>query len=470
MLDQNRFPPLSPEWWTYKLNAELDRRQPVIRRLRAYYDGDHPLPFIDTSKGRDAFLRLLRMSRSNWMELVVDATHERLGVVGFRFAGDEQADEAAWETWQENGLDTLHLDVMLDALIIGESAMTVDADGKVYVEDPAQVIVDTHPTSRLMRRAAFKKWCDDATGLTYGTLYLPEIVVKLQSDRKHVDYQVGMTIRWEPRETEGDDFIITNTLGKVPVVPFFNRWRSGRGGLSEISNVTDTQDRINQTLFERVMAGKYAAHRQRWVSGFSMDLDPQTGQPVKPFEASTDNLWVLENPEAKFGDFAATPLDPYIKGVETDVQHIAAQTRTPPHYLLGQSGQFPSGESLKATETGLVAKVNQRQVYFGESFEEIMRLHFAAVGDEERAGVVDTEVIWRNPESRTLGELTDALLKLSTLGVPRKALWMEWGASPQKVAQWEAMLLAERMETELFAPLSETLANQTADGVDASGA
>jgi hypothetical protein len=58
------------------------------------------------------------------------------------------------------------------------------------------------------------------------------------------------------------------------------------------------------------------------------------------------------------------------------IQHVAAQTRTPPHYLLGQSGAFPSGESLKATETGLVAKVKRKQTTFGETWEEAMRLAF----------------------------------------------------------------------------------------------
>ena len=52
------------------------------------------------------------------------------------------------------------------------------------------------------------------------------------------------------------------------------------------------------------------------------------------------------------------------------IQHVAAQTRTPPHYLLGAMGSFPSGESLKATETGLVAKVRRKMLSFGEGWEE----------------------------------------------------------------------------------------------------
>ena len=66
------------------------------------------------------------------------------------------------------------------------------------------------------------------------------------------------------------------------------------------------------------------------------------------------------------------------------IQHVAAQTRTPPHYLLGAMGSFPSGESLKATETGLVAKVRRKMLSFGEGWEEAMRLAFAVEGEPTR--------------------------------------------------------------------------------------
>ncbi len=65
----------------------------------------------------------------------------------------------------------------------------------------------------------------------------------------------------------------------------------------------------------------------------------------------------------------------FVTGVEMLVQHIASQTKTPPHYFY-LSGQFPSGESIKSAETGLVAKVLRKQRYFGEGWEEVVRLGF----------------------------------------------------------------------------------------------
>ena len=146
---------------------------------------------------------------------------------------------------------------------------------------------------------------------------------------------------------------------------------------------------------------------------------------------------MARDPNVKFGQLDAADLQPYIRAVEACIQHIASTTRTPPHYLLGQSGAFPSGESLKATETGLVAKVRRRQGDFGESWEECIGLAFAAAGDAKRAGIEDKEAVWKDPEVRTEAEHVDALLKLKALGVPLEQLWEDAGYSPQLIAKWK---------------------------------
>jgi hypothetical protein len=149
-------------------------------------------------------------------------------------------------------------------------------------------------------------------------------------------------------------------------------------------------------------------------------------------------MWTVGNEQAQFGEFSASDLGNYVKAVEMAIQHVAAQTRTPPHYLLGQSGNFPSGESLKATETGLVAKVMRKQVSFGEGLEEATGLGLVLGGDAKGA-VVDAETVWKDPESRTEGEHVDAVMKMKALGVPDEVLWARIGATPQEIEQWKAM-------------------------------
>jgi hypothetical protein len=99
-------------------------RQTGISFYDAYYRGDHPLPWL-APQAREEFRRILRMTRSNYMGLVVDAMTERLQVEGFRLADAEQGDAATWRIWQANNLDSDSDQGILEAAICGQSYMLV---------------------------------------------------------------------------------------------------------------------------------------------------------------------------------------------------------------------------------------------------------------------------------------------------------------------------------------------------------
>jgi hypothetical protein len=193
-------------------------------------------------------------------------------------------------------------------------------------------------------------------------------------------------------------------------------------------------DRINETVFNRMLAAQFAAFRQKWVTGMEIPRDPETGDPKEPFRTAIDRLWMSENPDAKFGEFDEASLLNYINAAEADIQHLAAISRTPAHYLLPH-GPMPSGEALKAAETGLVAKVKRRQRFFGESWEEMLRLALLMQGDP-RASDVSCETLWQDPESRSDAQTADALVKLAQISVPSEMLWELSGFfSPQQIGQ-----------------------------------
>src|SRR5664279_6368011 len=95
--------PLSPEWWVARLFKRLMARQDRIRRFDAYYRGEHPLPWL-APQAVTEFRRILRMTRANYMGLVVDAQVERMHIEGFRL-GEQDADEDSWRIWQANNMD-----------------------------------------------------------------------------------------------------------------------------------------------------------------------------------------------------------------------------------------------------------------------------------------------------------------------------------------------------------------------------
>ncbi|MFC8925538.1 phage portal protein [Streptomyces albidoflavus] len=428
----------SPEWWLDRLYDQLQARIDYVARMRSYCSGNHPLPMLP-DKARSAFQKLLRHARSNYVGLVADATSERIQVDGFRLGGVEVGDEELWRIWQANSMDADSDMLIGEAVRVGRSFALVapnpedPATPLITAEDATQAIVAYRPGSRRVRAAGLKCWLDDWGGLLMATLYLPDAVYKYEAPAPKSG--AIEKPKWAARQVDGEAWPAPNPLGLVSLVELPNRPDLLGEAHSEIEDVLDIQDRINKTLIDRLMAQEFSAFRQRWATGYELPED-EHGQPVEPFRSAVDRLWVAEDSAVKFGEFGATDLTPYLKAAEADVQHMAARTRTPAQYLLGQLSNV-SGEMLRATESGLVSKVRQRQRPLGEGMEEIARLALRASGDTR--DLERLEVIWHNPEFRTEGELVDALVKMSTLGVPQEALWERWGASQTEIAQWSRL-------------------------------
>lgn len=436
----------TPEWWRNRLLELLFLRRVRTDVYEAYYDGQHRLAFA-TSKFREAFGTLFGAFADNWCDLVVDASVERLAVEGFRFGKDAQADDAAWEIWQRNGLDAESHLAHTEAVKLGVSYALVGPDpdaaksAVIQVEHAADAIVEVDPSNPRHRRAGLRHWVDQVEGLDYCVLYLPDRVYWWVREAQTQIIAVAnpapplaLGSGWELHDGTG-----RNPLGEVPLVPLFNRQRlRDREGSSDLARVIPMQDAINKLFTDMIVASEFAAFKQRWVTGIEIPRD-ETGKPIMTFQSSVSRLFVGEAPDIKFGEFSASDLGNYVTAIEAAVQHVAAQTRTPPHYLLGSSGNFPSGESLKATETGLVAKVRAKHRSFGEGWEDTMRLAFQVEGNQKRATATDAETIWRNPESRSEAEITDAAVKKATIGVPQEALWEYMGYSPQQIARFKVM-------------------------------
>jgi hypothetical protein len=182
--------------------------------------------------------------------------------------------------------------------------------------------------------------------------------------------------------------------------------------------------------------------------------------------ASASRSWVFDDPDVKVTELGQADFTGFISAVESDVQMMAAISKTPPHYLLGKMVNI-SGDALKAAESGLVAKVRRHANNFGESYEELMRLMLAAVGDP-RAGDVQSMVVWDDMESRTWAETVDAVMKMQALGVPQEELWSRLPeVTPQDVQRWKGMQAAEQMRRELFAGVDDEQLDEDDDGSEA---
>jgi len=454
-----------------RLEARLKTQNETIAKYRKYYAGDFQLSF-STQGYRDEFSQMLTEVCDNWMPIVVEAVSERMNVEGFRFGSEPEAgaegdspvgvtgkgDTEAWDIWQRNSLDAdselLHTSTLIDGIGYAMVWGTPEKDDFslpiITIEDASQVYVLLESGSRRARRLAIKVWRDEWTDGEFVNLYAPDKLYKFF--RKGDKLELKKTVK--------------NPLGVVNVIPFYNRPLAMPGSYrSELQDVLSTQDQINKILCDAIVASEFAAYRQRWAAGIEVEVDPDTGQPKNPFTSNINRVFIAPDADAKFGSFEPTDLSNYTRFLENRIQSVASRTRTPPHYLLGQSGTFPSGETLKATETGLIAKVKSRGRHFGEAWEEVMRLAFK-INDDVKAEYYRAETIWSDPESRTESEHVDALTKLKTLGVPIRQLWEDAGYSQEQIERMTQWAMEEALTASMAAPSPIVVTSGAPDDAD----
>lgn len=463
-----------------RLSKRLEARRPHLEKLDRYYDGEHDLLFA-TERFRKAFGGLFHEFADNWCELVVDAVEERLSVTGFRVGDAAEADGEAWRIWQANGLDAESQVGVTNALVHGAGYVMVGpgedpATPLITIEDAHEVIIDHDPALRRRRRSALKRYRDLDQGLEFATLWTPNRIWRFQaaaSGTHHLhsgpshhawgDDQHGTSrshgLRWVRREIEGRPWPEINDCGEVPIVPLYNRPRGRPGklntwGVSEIRGMIPTQNAVNKLFLDLLVAGEFQGFPQRWATGLLADDEDNTSgadggasafeRRVERFVGGASTMFTVEDTDTKFGQFPHADLGNFVAAIEMAVQHIASQTRTPPHYFY-LSGNFPSGESIKSAETGLVAKARRKMRHFGESWEEVMRLAGKVAGIDDLANAISMEAMWADPESRSEGQRVDALLKLDTLGVPKPQLWEDAGYSPEQIARFETLRVQQSL-------------------------
>lgn len=445
----------TPQWWADRLYARLQERRQATDVWTRYYEGDHPLPWL-APQARDEFRRILKMTRSNYMGLVCDAVAEREQIEGFRVA--DTADTETWRMWQANDLDSYSDQGILDAHITGFTYMLVapnpvdTATPLAWMEHPSQAIVAFEPgTGRRTRLAGLKIWADEWTGDIHATVYLPTVLAKFRAKSP----TGGANPRWEPRDGE---WLARNPLGEVPLVEIPNRPRLMVGGVSELADVTDIQDRINKTIADRLITQDYGAFPQKWASAWP-DEDA-AGVTNPPIDVGRNRMITTSVQETRFGQFDAAPLDPYSAAKREDVKDIASRTRTPAQYLLGEMSNV-NGATLQASESGLVSKVRQSCRTFGEGFETGVRLMRKAAG---LPSDVSMETVWRDPQYRTEGERTDAVIKrFQAKIIPWRQAVEDLGYSQTEIARMELMFDAEANDP-IVAALSRPLVSDAASG------
>jgi hypothetical protein len=251
----------------------------------------------------------------------------------------------------------------------------------ITVEHPAQCTVACHAHNPQMRKAAFKTWTDHS-GYVRGDVYMQDKVYRFVTTQKLTDKSpskmalgqytaiygnlfpldytgppaafLGDQADWIPYTDDGLPAEIPHDLGVVPIIPLENNPSLKIGGRSDVAPIIPIQDALNKLVMDMIIASEFASFGQRWATGIEIPKDPVTGRPIgeERFLASVSRLWTSEDPDTKFGQFPESDLGNYVKAIEMMIQHVAAITRTPPHYLLGQAGSRRSARRRHRSPAG----------------------------------------------------------------------------------------------------------------------
>jgi hypothetical protein len=459
-----------------KLAEELRNRQNDdaargfgVDTLSKAYEGEFRLKFA-SDDFREYFAKRYTNFSDNWCGIVADAPHERLEPIGIRLKGDEKGDDALWETWREQDADALCDLALLDAIVAKRSYALVWGDEsdqpRITWEHPSQAIVGYDPETRA-RVAGAKVWADDDH--EYATLYLPDEVWKFQRPRMQDGvrpsglYVPAMDGDWTLR-AEG---VIDNPLGKVPLVELANRPRLVGEPHSDIAGTLAMQHAINLFWAELFAVADEATLGQRLILGAEPPMIPvldadgnQVGEKaldLKKFRR--DNIAFISDPNAKAYQWQAANLKVFTDVIEIMVGHIAAQTRTPAHYLLiGGTIANVSGDAMKALETGLVKRTEEKTQHFGRALRDVFELVALVGGDSGKAAAVrGGQVLWRDVENRSDAQRADSLQKKRAIGYPLRYLLEQDGLSPADIDRVMGMVADEATDPILAQITKEAL-------------
>lgn len=460
---------------------KLEPQAKEARELKGFYRGDQPLKFASdqwSDEHRDQY----KDFSDNWCEVVANSNAERINAIGIKLPmkngktspKQTPAERALWDMWRSAEMDSLSQQGFLDSIVARRSYGYVwgKEDGTPLPgwKSADQAYVEYDPVTGIDRRHGILTWDDEDAGVEFADLYTKEEVWRFKRAKSFAAFSglilpasLTLTGGWE-HVTDGP-----NHLGLVPLVEFGNRPILNHGPLSDIGGAASMQDAINLLWAYLFGAADFSSMPARVIMGAQPPKIPILNEQgvkvgeriIDPKDLTKGRMLWLTGEHSKVGQWDAANLEVFTKVIEQAVGHIAAQTRTPPHYLVANKGLSNlSGDALKAAETGLVSKVKQTVSYFEPRMRDMFQLLALQMGDKRAAEQSRlARIVWQDIENRSEAQQSDALLKKQQAGYPFEWLLREQGHSPEEISEIMDLKKAE-LEAKMAAGLTDLLNTQ----------
>lgn len=407
---------------TGELLAKLDSVQPIVRKRDMYFRGLQPMRFMKDK------IEPVMTFRSNLAEVAVTAVAERINLesvtasINFE-TGSVDVSEQATQLVKDSDFPMVLQSLVTDMLAVGSSYIMVWSDqfGRPVVtgESAEQVAITRDPIHGGVT-AAVKRWqVLDSHG-----------VLKEEHVMKYSPNRIVHLMRNDTRGKLSFVSAVDNPLGVVPVVPLINVKRlNDQNGSSVIDSLAPLLDALNKVIVDMLTTSESVARPKRYATGvnledsdegfiadegFSADYDNYEPADLNSVESpfkDSDDLWISEQAEAKFGQLAGADLGGYKTAVDLIIQQIMAVTSLPGHMVGVTSANPSTAEALKASEVALSSNAESRVRVINRPVEWAVRLLVALQFGVDPA-IVDVKNKWAATSTRSIAQEADAAVKL----------------------------------------------------------
>jgi hypothetical protein len=432
-------------------------RQSEYIRAREYFDGIHNTvltdrmrSFLNVSSGLDFTV--------NYCPMIVNAKAERLEVIGFGTKDDQN--EILWDWWRRNRMDKTQKIVHKAAVRDGDSFVLVEWDEIANIPrfhfEPAYagdgVMVYYSEERRTEIEFASKHWRIEhghgAGNTRRINLYFPNRIEKYIS----IDSQAAG--RWLPfiDDKDTDAIVMEGRLGQAGVswwtetgredgdplgIPVFHFAHNDMGngfGVSQLSSVMPIQDAVNKTMIDLLGSadsagfGLLVGYGTTDWENVSMGPGAIAAVTAPPTDAKLERL-PADSPQGLLNTYKAL------------VMELFRVSGTPLSYAQA-SGQVAAEGTMKQQEIALVAQVEDTQVNFGNTWEDVLimgrRLHNTfGIGTTPLDEDILIDTIWEEAESRNDREQAETLsIKVEKLGVSEEQAQVELGYDAEERASF----------------------------------
>jgi hypothetical protein len=373
--------------------------------------------------------------RFNFTRTVVDSVLNRLEISNFITPSVEVNQQFA-DIWEMNDMDFDADEIHRRALVYGNAYAIVwtDEEGQITIDynSPLTTVVIYDDENPRKKKYAAKLWqTEDPNDYTKKiarlNMYYPDRIEKywMFGEIENIVSEGGFMLM----ET------IENPWGEVPVFHFRTSKQYGR---PEHADAMGPQDAINKLVVTHMTTVDYQGAPQRYAlsdSGNSaefedFDDDAPAEDNIGKLKNGPGELWYLKG-VSKVGEFSPADHKVFTEPVKDFVRSMASITNTPLHYF-EKTGNVPSGEALRTAEAPLLKKVQDRQITFGSTWQDLARFILRIEGVADYNAVT---VKWNNLESMDSLDAWEVAVKKRVVGVSLEQVLIEMGYDPDLAAE-----------------------------------